>query len=78
MYAYLGIEMMGTTAGEAKNSEKTIIPSAIDKVLWRILIFYVGAIFVILCMYSLDKIGTIGSQFVMAFDNKNSEFMSQE
>lgn len=67
MYAYLGIEMIGTTAGEAKNPEKTI-PSAIDKVFWRILIFYVGAIFVILCMYPWDKIGTMGSPFVLIFD----------
>lgn len=67
MYAYLGIEMIGTTAGEAKNPETTI-PSAIDKVFWRILIFYVGAIFVILCMYPWNKIGTMGSPFVMTFD----------
>ena len=40
LFAYLGIELVGVTAGEAKNPEKTL-PSAIDKVFWRILIFYV-------------------------------------
>lgn len=67
MYAYLGIEMIGLTAGEAKNPTKTI-PAAIDKVFWRILVFYVGAIFVILCMYPWNKIGIMGSPFVVTFD----------
>ncbi len=66
-FAYLGIELIGVTAGEAQNPEKTI-PSAIDKVLWRILIFYVGALFVILCLYPWNEIDpTKGSPFVMTF-----------
>ncbi len=67
MFAYLGIELVGITAGEAKNPEKTL-PSAIDKVFWRILIFYVGALFVIMSLYPWDKIGTIGSPFVLTFE----------
>ena len=43
MFAFLGVELIGVTAGEAQNPEKTI-PSAINKVIWRILIFYVGAL----------------------------------
>ena len=42
MFAFLGVELIGVTAGEAQNPEKTI-PSAINKVIWRILIFYIGA-----------------------------------
>lgn len=67
LFAYLGIELIGVTAGEAKNPEKTL-PSAIDKVFWRILIFYVGALFVIMSIYPWDKIGTIGSPFVLTFN----------
>ena len=37
--------LIGRTAGEAKNPQKTI-PSAIGSVFWRILLFYVGALFV--------------------------------
>ncbi|HMM20447.1 MAG TPA: amino acid permease [Selenomonadales bacterium] len=66
MFAYLGIELVGVTAGEAQDPEKTL-PSAIDKILWRILIFYVGALFVIMSLYPWDKLGTIGSPFVATF-----------
>lgn len=38
-----GVELIGITAGEAKNPQVTL-RSAVGKVLWRILIFYVGAI----------------------------------
>ncbi|WP_294184484.1 amino acid permease [uncultured Clostridium sp.] len=66
MFAYLGTELIGVTAGEAKNPEKTI-PSAINKVFWRILIFYVGALFVIMCLYPWNSLGTSGSPFVLVF-----------
>lgn len=66
-FAYLGIELIGVTAGEAKNPEKTL-PAAIDKVFWRILIFYVGALFVIMSLFPWNEIGTKGSPFVIVFD----------
>lgn len=67
MFAYLGIEMIGITAGEVKNPEKTL-SKAIDTVFWRILIFYVGALFVIMSIYPWTEIGTKGSPFVLTFD----------
>ncbi|GIN39166.1 amino acid permease [Heyndrickxia oleronia] len=67
MFAYLGIEMLGVTAGEAKNPEKTI-SRAVNSVFWRILIFYVGALFVIMSIYPWNEIGTSGSPFVMTFE----------
>ncbi|AKN31761.1 D-alanine/D-serine/glycine permease [Clostridium carboxidivorans P7] len=65
-FAFIGIELIGVTAGEAKNPQKTI-PSAINKVFYRILIFYVGALFVIMSLYPWDQIGTLGSPFVLTF-----------
>jgi len=65
-FAFLGIELIGVTAGEAKNPDK-VIPSAIKKVFWRIMIFYVGALFVIMSLYPWNEIGTKGSPFVMTF-----------
>lgn len=65
-FAFVGIELIGVTAGEAKNPDKTI-PSAINKVFWRIMIFYVGALGVIMAIYPWDKIGTLGSPFVLTF-----------
>lgn len=67
MFAYLGIEMIGVTAGEVKNPDKTL-SRAIDTVFWRILLFYVGALLVIMSIYPWEEIGTTGSPFVMAFE----------
>ncbi|MFS0775158.1 amino acid permease [Neobacillus sp. 3P2-tot-E-2] len=67
MFAFLGIEMIGITAGEVKNPEKTL-SKAIDTVFWRILIFYVGALFVIMSIYPWTEIGAQGSPFVLTFD----------
>ncbi|WP_375540970.1 amino acid permease [Paenibacillus tyrfis] len=67
MFAYLGIEMIGVTAGEVKDPAKALT-KAIDNVFWRILIFYVGALFVIMSIYPWTEIGLKGSPFVMTFE----------
>ena len=67
MFAYLGIEMIGVTAGEVQNPKKSL-SRAIDSVFWRILIFYVGALFVVMSIYPWNEIGLNGSPFVMTFD----------
>jgi amino acid transporter, AAT family len=67
MFAYQGIELLGVTAGEARNPEKTLA-RAVNSVFWRVLIFYVGALFVIMSIYPWDQIGTHGSPFVLTFD----------
>jgi amino acid transporter, AAT family len=67
MFAFLGIEMIGITAGEVKNPERTL-SRAIDSIFWRILIFYVGALFVIMSIYPWTEIGAKGSPFVLTFD----------
>lgn len=67
MFAFLGVEMIGITAGEAKNPEKTLA-KAVDTVFYRILIFYVGALFVIMAIYPWPEIGANGSPFVLTFD----------
>ncbi|HHL4079547.1 amino acid permease [Burkholderia sola] len=66
MFAYLGVEMLGLTAGEARNPEKSLT-KAVNSVFWRVLIFYIGALFVIMSLYPWDQIGTQGSPFVMTF-----------
>ncbi|EPZ41214.1 amino acid permease [Alicyclobacillus acidoterrestris] len=45
-FAFQGTEVIGLAAGESENPAKTI-PKAIHQVFWRILIFYILAIFVI-------------------------------
>lgn len=67
LFAYVGIEMIGLSAGEAENPRKTI-PMAIDSLAWRILIFYLGAIFVILAIFPWNQVGQQGSPFVVMFE----------
>ena len=66
-FSYVGIEMIGLTAGEAKNPERSI-KRVVNSVFWRIAIFYVGALFVVMSLYPWDLIGTQGSPFVMTFE----------
>ena len=67
VFAYVGIEMIGLSAGETENPEKTI-PIAIDSLIVRILVFYGGALFVILCIFPWNEVGQVGSPFVAMFE----------
>ena len=64
--SYEGIELLGISAGEVANPQKAIVKS-VKSVLWRILIFYVGAIFVIVTIYPWDELSNMGSPFVTTF-----------
>lgn len=64
--SYQGIELIGISAGEVADPQKAIVKS-VKTVLWRILIFYVGAIFVIVTIYPWNQLSAIGSPFVETF-----------
>lgn len=64
--SYQGVELIGITAGETKDPQKNI-KKAVNGVIWRILIFYIGAIFVIVTVYPWDQLGNVGSPFVATF-----------
>jgi amino acid transporter, AAT family len=64
--AYQGVELVGITAGEAKDPQKTLT-KAINSLIGRILIFYIGAIFVIVTVYPWDELTAMGSPFVATF-----------
>ena len=64
--SYQGVELVGITAGEARDPGTTL-KRAVGNILWRILIFYIGAIFVIVTLYPWNQIDTGGSPFVMTF-----------
>ena len=66
LFSFVGIEMIGVTAGETKDPEKTI-PKAIDAVPIRILIFYVGALAIIMSIIPWDKVDPNESPFVRLF-----------
>ncbi|KZL40217.1 amino acid permease [Secundilactobacillus collinoides] len=64
--SYQGIELLGISAGEVANPQQAIIKS-VKSVLFRILIFYVGAIFVIVTIYPWNQLSSLGSPFVSTF-----------
>lgn len=64
--SYQGIELIGVTAGEAENPQDTLV-KAIRSTVFRILIFYIGAIFVILSIYPWNQLNNVGSPFVETF-----------
>lgn len=74
-YSYLGTEMVAITAGEAANPRKTV-PKAIERVFYRILMFYLGSTLVVglLVPYTTPELlGGTGdassSPFVIAIRN---------
>ncbi|MFC0476598.1 amino acid permease [Robertmurraya beringensis] len=67
MFSFGGVELVGITAGEAKDPHKSI-PSAINNVVWRILIFYIGALGIMMILYPWNEVGSNGSPFVLIFD----------
>lgn len=67
MFAFLAVELVGVTAGESKDPEKTL-PKAINTVPWRIAVFYVGALIMILSVVSWTNFEPGVSPFVAAFD----------
>ena len=64
--SYQGIEVLGITAGEAADPRNAIVKS-VKSVVWRILIFYIGAIFVIVTIYPWNQLAAVGSPFVETF-----------
>jgi histidine transporter len=68
MFAFGGIEIIGVTAGEAKDPQR-VLPRAINAVPLRILLFYVLTMFVLMSIFPWQQIGSQGSPFVQIFDN---------
>jgi amino acid transporter, AAT family len=66
--SYMGVEIVGITAGEAERPEQTI-PRAMRTVALRLILFYVLAMTVMLAMTPWDQMGKglSGSPFVQTF-----------
>ena len=62
-FAFVAIELIGTTAAETQDPEKTL-PRAISAVPARILIFYVGALLAIMTVVPWDQVRADSSPFV--------------
>ena len=75
MFAFGGLELVGISAAETSNPEQTI-PKATNQIVYRILIFYVGAIFILLSLYPWNQVAQGGSPFVMIFQSLDSNIVA--
>jgi len=66
MFSFGGLELVGITAAEADNPEVSI-PKATNQVLWRILIFYIGSLAVLLSLMPWSRVTSEVSPFVFIF-----------
>ncbi|MBP1033958.1 amino acid permease [Serratia fonticola] len=75
MFSFGGLEMVGITAAEAADPRRSI-PKATNQVVYRILIFYIGSLTVLLSLYPWGKVVEGGSPFVMIFHALNSNLVA--
>jgi aromatic amino acid transport protein AroP len=75
MFSFGGLELIGITAAEADDPAHTI-PRATNQALYRILIFYIGALAVLLSLYPWQKVASGGSPFVLIFHALNSDVVA--
>ena len=66
LFSFGGLELVGITAAEADNPEVSI-PKATNQVLWRILIFYIGSLAVLLSLMPWSRVTSEVSPFVFIF-----------
>ncbi|SGZ58138.1 CIC11C00000002445 [Sungouiella intermedia] len=81
LFTFQGVELVGISCGETANPRKTV-PAAIRKVIWRIMIFYVGCIFFmgLLIPYNDEKLNdansfAASSPFIVAMKNSGTKIL---
>lgn len=75
LFSFGGLELVGITAAEAEDPSRTI-PKATNQVIYRILVFYIGALGVLLSLYPWQKVVTGGSPFVLIFHALSSDLVA--
>ncbi|EMY34728.1 D-serine/D-alanine/glycine transporter CycA [Arthrobacter crystallopoietes BAB-32] len=66
VFAFVGIELVGTTAAEAKNPERNL-PKAINSIPVRVLLFYVGALIILMAVTPWTEFEAGRSPFIGMF-----------
>lgn len=75
MFSFGGLELIGITAAEARDPHKSI-PKAVNQVVYRILLFYIGSLVVLLALYPWVEVQSNSSPFVMIFHNLDSNVVA--
>jgi AAT family amino acid transporter/D-serine/D-alanine/glycine transporter len=66
-FAYSGVELIGVTAGEAQDPLRAL-PKATNGIIVRILIFYLGALIIIMSLVPWEELSPTVSPFVYVFE----------
>ena len=66
IFSFIGVELVGTAAAETKDPHKNL-PKAINSIVLRVLIFYIGALTVIMAITPWDELDPEQSPFVTTF-----------
>lgn len=66
VFSFGGTQFVGIAAADADNPQKSV-PRAISGVIFRIVIFYIGTLAVIICLYPWNKLSSDISPFVDVF-----------
>ena len=75
VFAYAAIEMVGVAAGEMEDSDREV-PKAVNAVVFRIAVFYVGSIFLLVAMLPTSSYKDGTSPFVTVFGNMGLGWMA--
>lgn len=67
-FAFAGVEVIGVVAAETANPQRTL-PRAINSIIWRMAIFYLGSLAVIMALYPWNQIDPTQSPFVTVFSS---------
>ena len=68
VFAYASVELVGVAAGETENPEK-IMPKAINSIMWRVGVFYVGSVLLLSMLLPWNKYTADESPFVTVLSN---------
>ncbi|WP_051830922.1 amino acid permease [Streptomyces violens] len=68
VFAYSAVEMVGVTAGETSEPHK-VVPKAVNSIMWRVGIFYVGSVVLLTLLMPWDKYTDGESPFVTVLSN---------
>jgi L-asparagine permease len=66
VFAYAGVELVGTTAGETQDPG-AVVPRAVRSVTWRIAVFYVGSVLMLVLLLPWNRYSASESPFVTVF-----------
>lgn len=72
-FAFTGTEVIGVAVGETKNPAKAM-PLAINATLWRLIIFFIGSVFIIATFMPMNSASITQSPFVGVLEIFNVPF----